>query len=141
MGMYWTTYLYDGCLINRQQYERVQGTTDKAVLHNVNDGCWILHAPGRWLVMGSMDPVLEDHEIAAGYVDAAELQAWLAKRPDALEAWQAASDRTLLEELVARAAGGGPTLSGTRVCQVGWDTYGGAARVEHDLPVRSRDDR
>ena len=67
MGIYSTTILYHGRLLSPCGFERLQRLPDKAYISGVCKDRWILHAPGKCLTLGSMDPVIGDNEKEVGF--------------------------------------------------------------------------
>ena len=67
MGIYSTTILYHGRLLSPCGFQRLQRLPDKAYVSKVCKDRWILHAPGKCLTLGSMDPVIGDNEKEVGF--------------------------------------------------------------------------
>ena len=87
MGFYWTTLLYHGRLLSRPAYIRltqVKGDLSSAVVKKVTKDEWILHAPGKYITMGSMDPVLNRQQKKAGKVSLRAVEKWLAQHDERL---------------------------------------------------------
>jgi hypothetical protein len=127
MGFYWYTVLYYGRLCSSEAHDRIitSGLKTDGFLTDVARDRWVLHAPGRFVTMGSMDPVLEKHEKDQGSVSLAEAMEWLAK-DGKKEAWDAASASDLdhLNALIKAAAAEGEknTEPGVYICEVSWST-------------------
>jgi hypothetical protein len=53
---------------------------------------WVLHAPGRFVHMGCLDPVLEKEEKENNLVKMSEARKWLDRNRSQKEAWDAATE-------------------------------------------------
>lgn len=80
MGFYWYSCVYLGRLLTQESYDRLRSDTPKSILDdwitNMYDprGRYVLHPPGCLIQLGTIDPVLEDHEINRGFVEMSELE-------------------------------------------------------------------
>jgi hypothetical protein len=128
MGFYWSTYLYMGRLCSPEARDRVvaSGLKTDGFLVEVSKERWVLHAPGRFVTMGSIDPILEAHEKNEGKVSLAEAMEWLAKREEENTKWNSVSAEDLahLQKLITAAAAPdeGNTAPGVYICEVSWST-------------------
>ena len=126
MGIYWKTTLYHGRLLSPLAFERLQKTPklDSSFVSKVCKDRWILHAPKTHLVLGSLDPVIDDQEKAARLVSQAEVDKLLARRPQLGAEWRLpkAAELSTLEELVVIAADDSSAKPGTYICESQWST-------------------
>jgi hypothetical protein len=77
MGIYWTSFLYFGKLLSPETFLRLQNYNTVGFIRKVCHDRWVLHAPGRCITMGSMDPALEEYEKKSGVVSEKEVTRWL----------------------------------------------------------------
>ena len=107
MGIYSTTILYHGRMLSPCGFQRLQNLPDKAYISRVCQDRWILHAPGKCLTLGSMDPVIEDSEKEVGFVRQTEVDRLLFRRQKLKAEWDSATTAQLdeLSSLVRAAAG------------------------------------
>ena len=80
MGIYWKTVLCHGRLCHEEPQQDPRWTVER-----LDARTWIVH--DCVVTMATMDPILEEHEIARGWVDAKEIHAWLERRPDVKLRW------------------------------------------------------
>ncbi len=127
MGIYSTTTLYHGRLLSPCGFERLQRLPDKAYISRVCKDRWILHAPGKCLTLGSMDPVIDDDEKDVGFVRQTEVDRLLLRRPQRKEEWDSATTAQLdeLSSLVRAAAGDNTAEPGNYICELQWSTLEG----------------
>ncbi len=96
--------------------------------------------------MGSVDPVLEDHEKRAGKVSLSEVEKWLAdydaqllKTTGAKSEWFSTTQEQLqvLDAMIALAAGSESEKAATYICEVAWSSLGlpetDGASVEYNI--------
>ena len=125
--MYLGTILYFGRMLSPDAQNRISSEPDiERFLSKVAKDRWVLHAPSRKIIMGSVDPVLEEHEKRRGFVTFNDIDKWLAKHKAEQQLWSAAteSDLSRLDHLVMLAAGGAPNAkSGVYICEISWTTY------------------
>ena len=129
MGMYWTTILYHGRLLSPTARERLAAALKaeedmERYVTFVGQDRWILAVPERFVQMGNMDPVLEEHEKKTGRVARSEVEKWLAGR-DLLDKWNSVSREEVTKvESYAKIAGEDPdTFIETYICEISWTTY------------------
>ena len=76
MGFYFASYLYQGRLLCKIGFTRVKRHVSAEILEEfvtqLTPERWVIHAPTRYLQIGSSDPILEKHEVTAGRVSWAE---------------------------------------------------------------------
>jgi hypothetical protein len=152
MGLYWASYLYFGRLLNKQARERLlQRTTHQTFpppsirLRQMCADNWILHANGRFVKLGWIDPVLEQHEIVAGKVARSSLDAYLDKPQwqQTRKDWDAVTQKEIeiLDDLIKLAAGeeSEGVCAKTFICQLQWSPSDlprtDGAFVEYNLVV------
>ena len=78
MGFYWFNAFYLGRLLSKEAYDRLMSSPaapPAAWITDLGDprGRYVLHPPGAYVSLGSMDPILEEHEIRAGHVKRDEI--------------------------------------------------------------------
>ena len=106
MGIYTTTILYHGRMLSPVGYQRLETLTTKGYISKVCQARWVLHAPGKCLTLGSLDPVIEDHEKVAGFVKQDEIDNLLSRHPKLNAEWSSATSAQIrdLNALVRAAA-------------------------------------
>lgn len=116
MGVFWTTRLYHGRLLSLAAYNRIRERTPQDFLQQVADERFVLHAPGRCLDVGFMDPVLSEHAKESGNVSLEHVQSCIEKYPE----WSrtTADQLRLVEDLVKAAADDPSAAPGIYVCEV-----------------------
>jgi hypothetical protein len=128
MGLYWQTLLYHGRMLSADARERLVSARLPHMdrfLRKVAKDRWILHAPNKCIVMGSIDPILEDREKRAGQVSKQEVEKWLAGNPEAKEKWSSVFDEDMarLRELIVIAANGDEqAVPDTYIAEIDWTT-------------------
>ena len=93
----------------------------------------MLHAPGRFVNIGDIYPVLEEHERSQGHVHQEEVMKKLQQLP-AYEAWSSTSqaDLSLLADIVKLAAEDDSAEPGIYIAEIEWCT------LESGMPGRLR---
>ena len=129
MGIYWTTTLYHGRLLSpaaftRLSNKRMPARESKSYITKVCPDRWIVHAPKRRLVLGTMDPIIDHHEKEAGSVQRSEVDRIFARHPEMSAEWNSseAADLQELKKLVVLAASDETAEPGTYICEVRWST-------------------
>jgi hypothetical protein len=130
MGIYYASFLYYGRLLSGMGHGRLMAAADPALLQqyltNLTPDRWILHAPGRCINLRNIDPVLEPREVKAGFVEPAEVDKLLGRRPEPAAAWKGVTEAQLaqLTQFVRIAAGNQPKecFLGTYIVQIEWST-------------------
>lgn len=129
MGMYWTTILYHGRMLSPPARERLAVAIEseeemKRYVTAVGKDRWVLSVPERFVQIGRMDPVLEQHEKKAGSVSRSEVEKLLAGR-DLLDNWNSVSAEEIAKvESYAKIAGEDPdAFIQTYICEISWTTY------------------
>ena len=101
MGIYWRTTLYHGRLLSPAAFERLStrmpAQESKSYVTQVCPDRWIVHAPKKRLVLGNMDPVIDDHEKKAGRVHRSEVDRMLARHPEMSAEWSSSEVADLQE--------------------------------------------
>lgn len=72
MGFYWHSAIYYGKIISKSHYDMIKSNIENNDwITNINDphGLMLLHIPKCYIRLGSLDPVLEDHDIKNGYAN------------------------------------------------------------------------
>ncbi|KAJ3179768.1 hypothetical protein HDU85_004769, partial [Gaertneriomyces sp. JEL0708] len=127
MGLYWATLLYYGRMCSPEAHQRIlkSGLPHEGFLIEIAKDRWVLHAPGRFVTMGSIDRILEAHEKRDRRVSLTEAMDWLSEdeeKPD----WDGVSQSDLahLEALVKAAAAEDEknTAPNVYICEVSWST-------------------
>ena len=120
MGFYWTTYLYQGKIveIDTNDFNELKEKNIKFIIICKKHILFY----NKKIVMSSIDPVLENTEITQGYVSNDEINRWLSVHLDEKQQWnnQLTNNSCNFNIFIA---------------QVGWDTYGDNAYLEYNLPV------
>ena len=100
------------------------GLPDKAFLAKVCSDRWILHAPKRHLIVGTIDPVIEDREKEARCISRAEIDQLFSRNLKLAAQWNAASASELsqLGQLVRTAAGDETAVPADYMCETTWST-------------------
>ena len=65
MGIYWRTTLYHRRLLSAESFRRLlinRPAHKDPYISQVCPGRWILHAPKLCVVLGNMDPIIDDNE-------------------------------------------------------------------------------
>lgn len=130
MGVYWATYLYHGRIINREEYDRLfrvfQDIDKKQWIRKITKDMWILHAPGRIVLSGSIDPVVERFTIE--YEEAF--------RNDSLwrEKWKSCT-LTNIDKLHEYCRVSSNCEPQTCVCEVELWSVGDTARISKNIPI------
>lgn len=127
MGVYWASFVYHGRLLRRETYDAFM-----ALEPSVRQGCavtpvgdlYALHAPGRGFWAGSVDPLLEPHEIHRGWVDADEVDGVIDRREGKRPAWDAATPEQIAHvdavvESLAESLGGDRGIA-VYICEAKW---------------------
>jgi hypothetical protein len=144
MGQYWFSALYLGRLLTREAHARLLAAVPSIAgdgwLTDLGDprGRYVLHPPGCYICLGSMDPILTEAEVASGRVEWSELTRVLGDEklfPISQLSKEAAE---MLQQYVRAASiDGAGELFGKYVVQGEWsslDLPGGAhARVTHNI--------
>lgn len=128
MGIYWRTTLYHGRLLTPAAFERLStrmpAQESKSYVTKVCPDRWIVHAPRMRLVLGNMDPIIDEHEKEAGRVHRIEVDRIFARHPELSAEWSSskAADLQELKKLVVLAASDETAEPGTYICEVQWTT-------------------
>lgn len=124
MGLYETTVLYHGRLLSPVGFQRLAGRKTSGYITGVCKNRWILHAPGKHMVVGDTDAVIERHEKEAGRIEHAEVDRMLSRRPARQQLWESTTEEqtNYLRELVKVAAADEKAVPGTYMCEVAWST-------------------
>ena len=127
MGIYSTTILYHGRMLSPCGFQRLQRLPDKAYICRVCQDRWILHAPGKRLTLGSIDPVIDDNEKEVGFVRQTEVDRLLLRHLQLKEDWDSATTAQLdeLSSLVRAAAGDDTAEPRNYICELQWSTLEG----------------
>lgn len=132
MGLYDTTILYHGRLLSTAAFKRLDGLATKGYISKVCKDRWILHAPHKHIVVGSMDPVIENHEKRARRIQQAEVDRMLSRSPKHKLQWESttADEIHRLNELVKVAADDQEAVPGTYMCEIAWALLDPASSYE-----------
>lgn len=84
MGIYWNSCLYQGRLLRQSTLEKLMRQTEVPDSFLIPNEYTVLHAPGQYLNIDVMDPVLESH----GYVDQDEVINQLIRNRDMFDSLQ-----------------------------------------------------
>ena len=122
-------------------FQRLQNLPDKAYISRVCQDRWILHAPGKCLTLGSMDPVIEDSEKQVGFVSQTEVDRLLIRHQKLEADWDSATTAQLdeLSSLVRAAAGDDTAEPRIYMCELQWSTLQGNAddtTLQYNLRVK-----
>lgn len=82
MTIAWTTWMYDGCLIRNETRLHLEkcGLCVEDFVNSLTDKLSVIHYPGRLIVLGDRDSIIEDHEIKRGFVDRVDANMCLTRR-------------------------------------------------------------
>jgi len=113
------------CSPEAHQRILASGLTTEGFLIEIAKDRWVLHAPGRFVTMASIDPILEAHEKREGRVSLTEVTDWLAKDKKKVD-WDSVSQNDLahLNALVTAAAADNEKnlVPDIYICEVAWST-------------------
>lgn len=130
MGIYWNNWLYYGRLLSADTYQKLVGKTSLKpgfFTHLYADRI-ILHAPGKCLRIGWIDPVIEDHEVRKGEISLAEVIQKIRDVPKMWESWNSTTPEQVsqLDELIEQAADGSEAQKfvGTYIVECQYSSYG-----------------
>jgi hypothetical protein len=141
MGFYWVSALYLGRLLSREAQARLLAAVPSAAgdgwLTDLGDprGRYVLHPPGCYIRLGSVDPVLEDSEVAAGEVQWSSVVRFLGDDKLRPITHLPTDTEDRLREYVRAASGGDDELFGKYVVQGEWSSLDqpGAVHVTHNI--------
>lgn len=139
MGFYWSTFLYFGRMCSPEAHQRLlaSGLDVNGFLLPIAADRWILHAPGRFVKIGSMDPILEEHEKRQSHVALSEAMNFLRKMDDSYQKWNATSNDDLahLDSLIQAAAAPDETnvKPAVYICETSWCTLDDSNRVTYNI--------
>ena len=125
---YEMTVLYHGRLLSPVGFARLKGHDSASAVRQVCKDRWILHAPGRHVVVGSIDAVIDKHEKAAGRILRSEVDKLLTQiakiQPEKKKEWDSVTDQQMddLKRLVKIAANDETAEPGLYMCEVAWST-------------------
>jgi hypothetical protein len=126
MGLYWLTILYEGKVINKEEWDQL----DKEIYENnlvyINEKSWIFTK--RRITMANINPILGNHELYQGYVSTNELERWFQS-----------SDKTKdLKKRWLKEVAHSPIYDDMKIyiAQIQWDTFGKECVLEYNLPVQ-----
>ena len=128
MGLYETTILYHGRPLSPVGFQRLTGHKTTGFITAVCKDRWILHPPGKHIVVGSMDAVMKRHEKESGRILQSEVDKLLSqvsrKHPEKVDEWRSVTDEQMehLNQLVKIAAADDSAEPGTYMCEVAWST-------------------
>ena len=127
MGIYTTTILYHGRMLSPVGHQRVETLPTRGYITKVCQDRWVLHAPGKCLTLGSLDPVIEDHEKVSGFVKQNEIDNLLSRHLKLKAEWSSATSAQVeeLNALVRAAADDETAEAGTYMCELEWSTLEG----------------
>lgn len=149
MGVYWCTDLYHGRLVSAESVARLKASGEgaeviDAFLHVFADdgGRCILRPPGCLVRIGCINPVLDDGDLAKGFVSWEDLRRAARGFPRLLEAVETGpttADADTLLRLLRLAAPEGTSDSdcapGVYICEATWNTYGPGCHVTKNIRV------
>ncbi len=124
MGIYEATTLYHGRMLSPVGFQRLDRKQTRDYVSSVCHDRWLLHAPGKRIILGSLDAVIEAHEKQAGHVAQAEVDKLLSRHPKLKTEWSSTTEEQLdnLRKLVKIAAADESAEPGTYICETSWST-------------------
>ena len=142
MGIYTTSWLYYGALLERNEYERLgPHRCNEYFVRSMESSppSWILHCPGRCVALCDIQPSLERYGIPRGEFDLARVDEHLAKM-GAKAAWDAVSDDNMqsLTDLLRQARDDPQAMPATFILQSEWCSYDGPSTpsaVTHNIAI------
>ena len=130
MGIYWVSYLYHGIMVSKPKFELMRPSVDPKCVKMIAPERWVIHAPGRFIKLGSIDPVLDDNDIRQG-VNRDKIDHILQKNPIWYQQWHECQDKTEIDEW------------GIFICELQCSSMhitDIAERVSYNIRVRNRDE-
>lgn len=130
MGIYTNSCLYYGRLLRNNTLDELRKkkpVPDSFLMTIIEDEYTVLHAPGKYLNIGGIDPIIEVHEREQGYISLDEVMGQLENHKEWYDAWTSTTpeDLQLLEEYVRLAADDESAKPGTYIAEIEWCTLEG----------------
>lgn len=132
--MYWITWMYHGRMIRTGTLHH---SPKHVVLTKLTSEYSILHFPGRIVMLGNMDPIMDPHEIQRGFVEMPDALGCLSRRnldwSEPVTTEEEAEIIRTSEEAEKLFNDAIPLGAGVYICQFGWSTYGPGISLEANI--------
>jgi hypothetical protein len=131
MGFYWTTYLYYGKILNKNEYDLAMEKGLQNCIIKLNNNQWMYYR--EKIEMANLDPVLGKEEIEQKFVEKQELERWFSTEQFKRKEWSIECEKeTPFDE----------TLFDCRlyIIQTNWSTLDDdlvyTSYIDYNLPVQ-----